>query len=162
MEFGSNTVWNVRFDLIFTNKITGKIKFSRSRFACHVNIYFDEVSVCSLHFYHHGVSKMRPSVHSLFFLQIPPRDLVSQVRCRPQMLVTWSSDRSGPCVWSGDQLAKWTPDWTGGNLVSVQVGHDDVIKWKHFPRYWPFARGIHRCDSELWCFLWSAPESTVD
>ena len=22
--------------------------------------------------------------------------------------------------------------------------HDDVIKWKHFPRYWPFARGIHR------------------
>ena len=24
------------------------------------------------------------------------------------------------------------------------VGHDDVIKWKHFPRYWPFVRGIHR------------------
>ena len=22
--------------------------------------------------------------------------------------------------------------------------HDDVIKWKHFPRYWPFLRGIHR------------------
>ena len=22
--------------------------------------------------------------------------------------------------------------------------HDDVIKWKHFPRYWPFGRGIHR------------------
>ena len=22
--------------------------------------------------------------------------------------------------------------------------HDDVIKWKHFPRYWPFVRGIHR------------------
>ena len=22
--------------------------------------------------------------------------------------------------------------------------HDDVIEWKHFPRYWPFARGIHR------------------
>ena len=26
--------------------------------------------------------------------------------------------------------------WTGR--------HDDVIKWKHFPRYWPFVRGIHR------------------
>ena len=25
----------------------------------------------------------------------------------------------------------------------VQI-HDDVIKWKHFPRYWPFVRGIHR------------------
>ena len=21
--------------------------------------------------------------------------------------------------------------------------HDDVIKWKHFPRYWPFVSGIH-------------------
>ena len=21
---------------------------------------------------------------------------------------------------------------------------DDVIKWKYFPRYWPFVRGIHR------------------
>ena len=24
------------------------------------------------------------------------------------------------------------------------LGHDDVIKWKHSPRYWPFVRGIHR------------------
>ena len=22
--------------------------------------------------------------------------------------------------------------------------HDEVIKWKHFPRCWPFVRGIHR------------------
>ena len=22
--------------------------------------------------------------------------------------------------------------------------HDDVIRWKHFPRYWPFVREIHR------------------
>ena len=22
--------------------------------------------------------------------------------------------------------------------------HDDVIKWKHFPRYWPFVRGFYR------------------
>ena len=22
--------------------------------------------------------------------------------------------------------------------------HDDVIKWKHVPRYWPFVRGNHR------------------
>ena len=45
--------------------------------------------------------------------------------------------------------------------------HDDVIKWKHFPCYWPFVRGIHRSrwiphtkasDAELWCFLWSASE----
>ena len=45
--------------------------------------------------------------------------------------------------------------------------HDDVIKWKHFPRNWPFVRGIHRSrwiphtkasDAELWCFLWSGSE----
>ena len=29
-------------------------------------------------------------------------------------------------------------------LKSVYPNHDDVIKWKHFPRYWPFVRGIHR------------------
>ena len=45
--------------------------------------------------------------------------------------------------------------------------HDDVIKWKRFPRYWTFVRGIHRwiteaSDAELWCFLWSAPEQTVE
>ena len=26
----------------------------------------------------------------------------------------------------------------------LYIDHDDVIKWKHFPRYWPFVRGIHR------------------
>ena len=25
-----------------------------------------------------------------------------------------------------------------------QIGHNDVIKWKHFPRHWPFVLGIHR------------------
>ena len=29
------------------------------------------------------------------------------------------------------------------DLPKVQI-HDHVIKWKHFPRYWPFVRGIHR------------------
>ena len=28
-------------------------------------------------------------------------------------------------------------------LTDCQL-HDDVIKWKHFPRHWPFVRGIHR------------------
>ena len=27
---------------------------------------------------------------------------------------------------------------------TVQVLHDDVIKWKHFPRHWLFVMGIHR------------------
>ena len=28
--------------------------------------------------------------------------------------------------------------------MAITPSHDDVIKWKHFPRYWPFVRGIHR------------------
>ena len=28
--------------------------------------------------------------------------------------------------------------------VSYHDVHDDVIKWKHFPCYWSFVRGIHR------------------
>ena len=50
--------------------------------------------------------------------------------------------------------------------------HDDVIEWKHFLRYWPFVRGIHRSpvnsphtkasDVELWRFLWSTAEQTVE
>ena len=28
--------------------------------------------------------------------------------------------------------------------VATDSQHDDVIKWKHFPSYWPFVRGIHR------------------
>ena len=31
-----------------------------------------------------------------------------------------------------------------GQLIASTAFHDDSIKWKHFPRYWPFVRGIHR------------------
>ena len=30
------------------------------------------------------------------------------------------------------------------SLTTFSPTHDDVIKWKHFPRYWPLVRGIHR------------------
>ena len=30
------------------------------------------------------------------------------------------------------------------DLIRRRFIYDDVIKWKHFPRYWPFVRGIHR------------------
>ena len=29
-------------------------------------------------------------------------------------------------------------------LDCSQTVHDDVIKWKHFPHYWPFVWGTHR------------------
>ena len=30
------------------------------------------------------------------------------------------------------------------SIPSLYLLHDDVIKWKHFPRNWPFVREIHR------------------
>ena len=29
-------------------------------------------------------------------------------------------------------------------IIRSHIYHDDVIKWKHFPRYWPFVREIQR------------------
>ena len=49
--------------------------------------------------------------------------------------------------------------------VTLWPMHDGVIKWRHFPRYWPFVREFtgprwiphtKASDAELWCFLWSA------
>ena len=37
---------------------------------------------------------------------------------------------------------RWAPHLH--RKVIFRNDHDDVIKWKHFPRYWPFVRGIHR------------------
>ena len=35
-------------------------------------------------------------------------------------------------------------DQSQRSKVGFYWWHDDVIKWKHFPRNWPFVRGIHR------------------
>ena len=34
--------------------------------------------------------------------------------------------------------------YRGRYQIGSVSGHDDVFKWKHIPRYWPFVRGIHR------------------
>ena len=50
----------------------------------------------------------------------------------------WSSNewqRRHPC----DTL--WDLQIICRSIRQMQT-HDDVIKWKHFPRYWPFVRGI--------------------
>ena len=39
-----------------------------------------------------------------------------------------------PTIQRTSKTSKTPKDWC----------HDDVIKWKHFPRCWPFVRGIHR------------------
>ena len=51
--------------------------------------------------------------------------------------------------------------------LDLSVLHDDVIKWKHFPRTGPLCGEftgrrwipLTKCsDVELWCFVWSEPE----
>ena len=55
--------------------------------------------------------------------------------------------------------------------VLRDVNYDDVIKWKHFPRYWSFVRGIHvsRANSPhkgQWhgalMYFWCTPEQTIE
>ena len=48
-----------------------------------------------------------------------------------------------------EKLQWYDPSWLrkpqGSTLLCIPFAiHDDVIKWKHFPCYWPFVRGIHR------------------
>ena len=50
--------------------------------------------------------------------------------------------------------------WTLIQVIAwrLTIVHDEVIKWKHFSRYWPFVRWIPHTkasDAEFWCFLWS-------
>ena len=54
------------------------------------------------------------------------------------------------------QAAWWRPylwDWSIEFMMTISIAiythvtgvhHDDVITWKHFPRYWPFVMGNHR------------------
>ena len=58
--------------------------------------------------------------------------------------------------WCGLLMTSFLLAWTSFNkpsevpVIRTNVTlmcneyHDDVIKWKHFPRYWTFVRGIHR------------------
>ena len=52
------------------------------------------------------------------------------------------------CIWFLSTLVRqWIDADVGGLadfLLKETTTHDVVIKWKHFPRYWPFVRGIHR------------------
>ena len=42
------------------------------------------------------------------------------------------------------QYRKESKEWNYHICTKIKHPHDDVIKWKHFPRYWPFVRGIQR------------------
>ena len=74
------------------------------------------------------------------------------------------------CVNFSNLLSKIN-HWRSMYQSALWSSLDDVIKWRHFVQYWRFVRGIHRSpwlpttktnDAELWCFLWSVSEQTVE
>ena len=62
-------------------------------------------------------------------------DLISS-SCSPQRLRDFSSTHFDDVIWSINAICNH-------HQVLWHL-HDDVIKWKHFPCYWPFVREIHR------------------
>ena len=82
------------------------------------------------------------------------------------MSIRWGSSTQTKCyrlswlgstqAWSGNSLQLYIPFGTECEDNHCFIGssthfmvyehnilHDDVIKWKHFPCYWPLVRGIH-------------------
>ena len=49
------------------------------------------------------------------------------------------------CIKMDGISCKLIIDCLPGHGLHMMTPHDDVIKWKHFPRHWPFVREIHRC-----------------
>ena len=67
-------------------------------------------------------------------------DCVTQVLLKIQGF-SWSNGL--PTNWRQVITSTYADPLT--HICVTQMGkHDDVIKWKRFPRYWPSVRGIHR------------------
>ena len=61
--------------------------------------------------------------------------------CQKQVSMVGTSNHTPQYIWDVITCPWPRPIcWDG----SAEATHDDVIKWNHFPRYWPFVRGIHR------------------
>ena len=80
--------------------------------------------------------------------------------------VIWEKNRAHYDVYSnGFLIIQMLVSYKCWFRMNPVINHDDVIKWKHFLRNWPFDQWIPRTkasDTELWCILWSAPEQTVE
>ena len=83
-----------------------------------------------------------------------------------------------PCGFVSRDLVSFLPDlwyyslhiWPIYHFCSIPYCHEDVMKWKHFPRYGPMWREFssdqwipltEASGAELWCFLWSVTEQTI-
>ena len=67
------------------------------------------------------------------------------IHCIPALVQIMAWRRSGKSHVL-NQLTAYVTNALGLNGITPDFTmiNDDVIKWKHFPCYWPFVRGIHR------------------
>ena len=64
---------------------------------------------------------------------------------RPTDRQTWTQAMTIPEGQNWQRVKiKWMKHALKMQCPRDQHCHDDVIKWKHFPRNWPFVREIHR------------------
>ena len=98
-----------------------------------------------------------PSLYNrlLLILAIGPYDNHPQMTgfrpayeiCRPNVKVACDKNPRGKCCDTILDPGTFTSKANQVNPPPISlflITHDDIIKWKHFPRYWPFLRGIHR------------------
>ena len=99
--------------------------------------------------YSSGIVRHIPGISKTSFYRFTEVAACWYIDC----LALWYSDsrvcfknlaRVRPLMWI--VVVRWRPivPMTSRSTQQHYANHDDVIKWKHFPRYWPFLRGIHR------------------
>ena len=85
---------------------------------------------CRLHFVNNDVMCMMYYYRGLKMFALVSIFILSKIAPYARGHVLWKDTSVCPC----DSEA----------VDEADVIHDDVIKWKHFPRNRPFVRGIHR------------------
>ena len=119
---------------------------------------------CVVVFFRNNCCCLNPVPHFIFYSYNGTFHLNRKIRNNVWLAHCMTADDAHTRQRTGSSLGAGN----GLSLVLYQaiILHDDVIKWKYFPHYWPFVRGIHRSrwiprtkasDAELWYFLWSAP-----
>ena len=104
------------------------VLFFLSSWGCsrHNSTSISQIPQCTSYISHDA--PFRSEMYIFLFWMVPFTEQVQCVMCELGQLSMCKSPR-------------FMADHYFGFRSSV---HDDVIKWKHFPSYWPFVRGIHR------------------
>ena len=99
-------------------------------------------NICASSYYRHQIRFLQYSFELRFFILIFRLDtLLFSLFCFKMCCVVWSDLITLLFCTLCCPLVLFE---TIASHVWGRFTHDDVIKWKHFPCYWPFVRGIHR------------------